>query len=44
MKTNINERLYSLERLKVCKELGAEVKDFEKSFKDFFKMISYLNL
>ena len=35
---------HSLERLKVCKELGAEVKDFEKSFKDFFKMISYLNL
>jgi len=35
---------HSLERLKVCKELGAEVKDFEKSFKDFNKMISYLNL
>lgn len=35
---------HSLERLKVCKELGAEVKDFEKSFKDFHKMISYLNL
>lgn len=35
---------HSLERLKICKELGAEVKDFEKSFKDFFKMISYLNL
>ncbi len=35
---------HSLERLKVCKEIGAEVKDFEKSFKDFHKMISYLNL
>ena len=35
---------HSLERLKVCKELGAEIKDFEKSFKDFNKMISYLNL
>ena len=35
---------HSLERLKVCKELGAEIKDFEKTFRDFFKMISYLNL
>jgi ribosomal 50S subunit-associated protein YjgA (DUF615 family) len=35
---------HSVERLKICKELGAEVKDFEKTFRDFFKMISYLNL
>jgi len=35
---------HSSERLKICKEIGAEVKDFEKTFKDFFKMISYLNL
>jgi superfamily II DNA or RNA helicase len=35
---------HSVERLKICKELGADIKDFEKTFKDFYKMISYLNL
>ena len=35
---------HSTERLKICKELGGEVKVFNKSFPDFSKMISYLNL
>ena len=35
---------HSQERLKICKELGAEVKTFDKMFPSFNKMISYLNL
>jgi superfamily II DNA or RNA helicase len=30
-------------RLKICKEIGAEVKDFHKCFKDFGKLINLLN-
>jgi hypothetical protein len=33
---------HSMERLKICKELGGEVKAFSKSFPDFEEMVKLI--